>query len=87
MSDEKSVGFDYKLLEAAWNDTTSTTLEPDGPMQDLSYIVLIPSILCTMGCLSQVVVILIARGLQGDFSAKTFLQGVFSSTLNPICDI
>ncbi|XP_063728716.1 uncharacterized protein LOC134856294 [Symsagittifera roscoffensis] len=39
-----------------------------------SFVVLIPAVLCTMGCLSQVVMILIAKGLQGDFSAKTFLQ-------------
>ena len=79
MSDQKGdIGSDYNPFEPAWNDTTSTTIEPDGAMENLSYIVLILSLLCALGCLSQLVVIFIARGLQGDYSAKTFLQGFFS---------
>ncbi|XP_063722377.1 uncharacterized protein LOC134848796 [Symsagittifera roscoffensis] len=54
MSDQKGdIGSDYNPFEPAWNDTTSTTIEPDGATENLSYIVLVLSLLCALGCLSQ----------------------------------
>ncbi|XP_063711362.1 uncharacterized protein LOC134839670 [Symsagittifera roscoffensis] len=44
-----------------------------GVQEEPSFTILLPTVLGTLGCLSQVVMILIARGLRGDYSAKTFL--------------
>ena len=79
MSEEPMGGFVYEPNLRDWNESTSTSAEEAQESMGFSFVVLIPAVLCTMGCLSQVVMILIAKGLQGDFSAKTFLQGLFSS--------
>ena len=56
------------------NETELSTTEAAGvKFRDENPIFILPITLSVLACLSQVVMILIARGLKGNFSAKTFL--------------
>ena len=55
------------------NSEINTTAEiPPFETVDNPYL-LAPGMLCVVACASQAMLIVIARGLQGDYSARTFL--------------
>ena len=55
------------------NSEINTTAEiPPFETVDNPYL-LAPGMLCVVACTSQAMLIVIARGLQGDYSARTFL--------------